>query len=134
MHQKLQPIDLFDSVTFRVVDVCEERQTIEFEFGIMSLRSFCQYRHHKGLSWKDHESDILVIMKDLVQIVMDLSEINVFHSDIKPDNIVLYFDKSRNIRVKLVNFDAATTSHKQILGYTHLFFASPNREFGQSCP
>lgn len=65
--------------------------SIWFYAGKCSFKDVIEYFKKQKIKWYQHLDLIKQILCPLVKFVIDFAELyNLYHSDIKPDNIVLY--------------------------------------------
>jgi len=57
------------------------------EYGITDLRTYMKFRKDENLPWKDEE--IYSLIMNIYAQMKRLKEINIYHRDIKPNNIII---------------------------------------------
>ena len=76
--------------------------------------------------------DIFYIMRELISFVYLLEKKSLWHSDIKPDNIILLNEANSSelyLYIRLIDFGCASNNFMQLLGYSPLYFISKNRKY-----
>ena len=62
--------------------------------------------------------------------MMILYEHNIYHSDIKPANIIFFTTKkkdNKDLKLKLIDFGASSDDYKIVNGYTPVYFPDPSQ-------
>lgn len=116
--------------TCRLEFTSKTQKILLYEAGTCSLQDLSNIRSQYRIYWWNKESELVHILKKIFQIFKRLHSKNLMHSDLKPQNIVLYScsDMSSNIYdVKLIDFGAATFDHGVLKAYTMDYFV-PNAE------
>lgn len=98
---------------------------IVFELLDLNLFDLLKKNHFSGLTLKT----ISYLIKDVLEAVYQLHKINIIHTDIKPENILLKIEKEDNankITVKLTDFGSACYKNNTFLKYIQSrYYRSP---------
>ncbi|XP_034038288.1 homeodomain-interacting protein kinase 1-like [Thalassophryne amazonica] len=87
---------------------------LEFELLDMSLQDFMELRKHQPLPLQD----IRFIIQQLATALQQLDNIDLIHSDIKMENIVLVDHRRQGLKLKLIDFGlACDKSDARLLAY-----------------
>ncbi|XP_029912344.1 homeodomain-interacting protein kinase 2-like [Myripristis murdjan] len=76
---------------------------LEFELLDVSLRDFLKQRNYWPLPLKE----IRPILHQCATALKHLKDINIIHTDLKPDNIMMVDRRRQPLRVKIIDFGAA---------------------------
>ena len=72
----------------KIIDYDDENYTIYLEYANFSLYDLINFLKKNKFSKFFSSKNILYLLKTLINIVFSLFKINIYHSDIKPSNIV----------------------------------------------
>lgn len=105
--------------------IFKKHTCIVFELLDLNLLDLLKKNHFSGLTLKT----ISYLIKDVLQAVYQLHKINIIHTDIKPENVLLKIDKedhSKKITVKLTDFGSACYKNNTFLKYIQSrYYRSP---------
>lgn len=108
---------------YSLIQSCNpETRGLSCNMGICNLRQFIQKRAENKICWKEHE--ILYVLITLIDMVMVLWEIGIYHGDLKPENIILLYKGRRRFKIQLIDFGASTKDPNEIVGYSEQYFFS----------
>lgn len=117
----------------------DENKKIFYVSGLFSLSNYMktlqgnkknckqeeETNHSKDIGLTD--GDLLYIMYQLIEFVNQLSKVNIFHNDIKPDNIVLVCDELNHLFIKLIDFGVSSDDWINYYGFTRRYFINERR-------
>lgn len=75
----------------------------------------------EALEW--NEAELWFVLKVVGLHIIALAKQGIFHSDIKPGNIILEVNEV-SYTLKLCDFGCATTDFQKIYGYTQKYFCN----------
>jgi serine/threonine protein kinase len=74
----------------------------------------------------DFLEELVYIAKKLINFVIKMSEFDVYHTDIKPGNIILTYSdnliEKDKLKIKLIDFGGSSTSWEEVKAYTKEFY------------
>lgn len=76
---------------------------------------------YKIFWWNDVE-ELLYIIHTLIDLVFQLAEKDVFHTDIKTANVVYYRSHMHDYKIKLIDMGSACFDHEGLVAYTPRYF------------
>jgi serine/threonine protein kinase len=78
----------------------------------------------------ENQEEINFVFQTLISYVNQLSEYNVYHSDIKPPNIILTKERnSPEYNIKLIDFGGSSCEYSKVSSYTLQYWNSDFKEF-----
>lgn len=101
-----------------------------YEAGTCSLQDLVRLRASNGIYWWDRQPELVFILQRLFGFFKKLHSKDLMHSDLKPQNVVLYNSSQISqfiFDIKLIDFGAATFGYKVVKAYTSDYYV-PNIE------
>lgn len=105
----------------------DEEKQLYYDIGICSLKEYNEYvvQQEEYLSFKE----LLYISKFLIEFVKNFANNEIYHSDIKPENLVMVRKQDDKILIKVIDFGVASSNYEYVNGYTYNFFHSNKRKY-----
>ncbi|KAL4485716.1 hypothetical protein ABPG72_010978 [Tetrahymena utriculariae] len=116
----------FSKICPPIISYNDKNFIIQSEKGELSLQQFDNYIKQNNLVLYQ-QSELLYILKQLVIFIKHLQEkFNIFHCDIKPDNIVLISISYQTFEIKLIDFGGSIDCIQDYPGCYTPAFANPD--------
>lgn len=100
-----------------------------FLAGKCSLKEFHEARIlDKKILWQDDDKqkELVYLFHRIYEILKELFKFDIYHSDIKEQNIILYKEQTnnvfRNYECKLIDFGATVDSYEKFIACTRPYF------------
>lgn len=103
----------------------DDELKIYYPCGICSLWQLIRERLKYGKSWENKILQIYELLDSLYTKVLLLDEKQLYHSDIKSENIVIEYDVFNDKLIyKLIDFGSLSNNYKEINSYTENYFCN----------
>lgn len=106
LNLQIDPKDEYHIIRKHDHFIYKKHTCIVFELLDLNLYDLLKKNHHSGLTLKT----ISYLIKDVLEAVYHVHKINIIHTDIKPENVLLKIEKEVNVNkitVKLTDFGSA---------------------------
>ena len=97
----------------------DENNTIYFEPGLCNLKEFTKVRAMKNIFWHQKIDEFRGILSRLIDFTNDLTQQEVYNTDLKPENIILYSESY--LFIKLIDIGNCSFNYKKITCYTSFY-------------
>lgn len=112
-----------------VDDFDNDSRNIFYECGKCSLKEFHEARIlDKKILWQDDDKqkELVYLFHRIYEILKELFKFDIYHSDIKEQNVILYKEQTnnvfRNYECKLIDFGATVDSYEKFIACTRPYF------------
>ncbi|KRX00809.1 Protein kinase-like domain [Pseudocohnilembus persalinus] len=116
----------FEDIGCKMEKYDNKSKTIYYDCGQCSLSELIQVRRKFKVEWFDREQEILYIAKELLKLFEVLFQKGIYHTDLKPANIVLNKlsgpDNVSKYYLKLIDFGSAQFDYSQIQYLTKEYY------------
>jgi dual specificity protein kinase YAK1 len=125
LNFQIDPKDEYHIIRKHEHFIFKKHTCIIFELLDLNLLDLLKKNHFSGLTLKT----ISYLIKDVLEAVYQLHKINIIHTDIKPENVLLKIEKEDNtnkITVKLTDFGSSCYKNNTFCKYIQSrYYRSP---------
>ena len=117
MVQLTEMIPEHSRLFMSVMKYDDENQILFYESGICSLDEVNKLFIEKGYYWYEMQPILKRLICQVASIFIGFLQKGIYHSDLKPNNIVFYFEFGKiSKRLKIIDFGCCTTDFSKFLG------------------
>lgn len=113
-----------------IINFDDERHILFYEAGQCSLDEINNIFLEEGVYWYQMQPIFKKIITEISTTFIKLLQMGIYHSDMKPANIVFYIKFGKlSQHVKLIDFGCSTMDFSEFLGGTPGFFQPGKTKF-----
>ncbi|KRX06297.1 Protein kinase-like domain [Pseudocohnilembus persalinus] len=116
----------FEDIACTLAKYDNEKMTLYYHLGICSLQEFMSQRSEQKIFWWQNQQELCYILKQSYEFFNILFEKNLYHTDMKPANIVLVPQTGAAVQkvfeIRFIDFGACVEDYNQLIAYTQLYF------------
>lgn len=115
----------FEDLGAKMEKYDNKSKTIYYDCGACSLHELMLVRRKYKVHWFTREAEIVFILKEVISIFKQMFEKGIYHTDLKPANIILkkFYDRNKSIYyIKLIDFGSVSFGHEAVHALTRDYY------------